>query len=218
MNSGDVLKWSSIALKGSDALTFAQGQFSQEIGGDVRATTLLQPSGDVVSAGWVSGSSEHVDFLIPTELVETSVQRLRRFLLRVDVEIEVLHEQTGPFATVGSLFESDWPGVEELALGLPPHSYGTAFVAECVSFSKGCFTGQELVGRADARGATMPWRFAMGRCRDVEKLVSHIKSCGPEGPQGVTSWCGAPQGQLWRGVVHRTWDPAGSEAELRFRA
>lgn len=218
MNSADSLQWSSVFLEGGDALSFAQGQFSQNIDEETRATLLLQPSGEVLSAGWIHGVAEEIEYVIPSPLVESTVQRIQRFLLRVDVSLRVNDSHSGPFATVAELFDSEWPGVEELRRNLPPHSFGASFVAASVSFAKGCFTGQELVGRADARGATMPWRFATGRCRDLDSLTADIQRSGPEGPQGVTSWCDGPHGVQWRAIVHRTWEPTEPSVELHFRA
>ncbi len=44
-----------------------------------------------------------------------------------------------------------------------PQEAGDAFVAETVSFTKGCFTGQELVARLDARGSNVPRRLRVLR-------------------------------------------------------
>ena len=41
-----------------------------------------------------------------------------------------------------------------------PHELGDHLVAEATSFTKGCYTGQELVARVDARGAAAPFRLA----------------------------------------------------------
>ena len=212
------LSWSVLLMRGRDALSFAQGQFSQEVAEESRPTLLLQPSGEVLSAGWIRASNEEVRYLLPTSLLSVSHQRLQRFLLRVDVVLDSHSDQEGPYWDRASLFASEWPGVEELSATLPPHSFGSAFVAATVSFKKGCFTGQELVGRADARGATMPWRFASGMCQNLTELAGDIQSCGPAGPQGITSWYEGTDGTHWRAIVHRTWTSSGTDVVLQFRA
>jgi folate-binding protein YgfZ len=40
--------------------------------------------------------------------------------------------------------------------GMNPFSFGASFIAGSCSFTKGCYTGQELVARVEARGAQAP--------------------------------------------------------------
>ncbi len=50
--------------------------------------------------------------------------------------------------------DAGWPGVAELLDGLIPGETGLVPVA--ASFTKGCYTGQELVARIDSRGNNVP--------------------------------------------------------------
>ncbi|MFZ9628790.1 MAG: YgfZ/GcvT domain-containing protein [Ilumatobacteraceae bacterium] len=55
--------------------------------------------------------------------------------------------------------ESCWPAAAELVPGeTVPAETGVVDVA--VSFTKGCYPGQELVERMDSRGSSAPWRLA----------------------------------------------------------
>jgi folate-binding protein YgfZ len=44
-----------------------------------------------------------------------------------------------------------------------PQEGGDEFVARTVSFTKGCYTGQELVARLDSRGSNVPTRIRLVR-------------------------------------------------------
>jgi folate-binding Fe-S cluster repair protein YgfZ len=109
----------------------------------------------------------------------------------------------------GGLLGSSTPGPDELSKGLSPHAYGQTFVDAHISFSKGCFTGQELVGRLDARGANVPFVVARYEGSDPEYADAQLKKCGPEGPQGLTS-VSHSEGR-WRGlaIAHRTFVSSG---------
>ena len=205
LNDVNSLSWSELRLSGADAISFAQGQFSQEVTTHRRASLLLAPDGHVVTGGdlWIEGPE--VVFSVPAPLADTATARLRRFVLRVDVTISQQDHASGRYASVNELFDAHWPSEFEWIFGLPPHSYGQWVVDESVSFQKGCFAGQELVGRADARGATMPWRFVGGRCTEIEAVDASLRAVGPDGPQGVTSYATFNGGLYWRGFAHRSW-------------
>ena len=88
--------------------------------------------------------------------------------------------------------------------GLTPHSFGDSFVKSTISFEKGCFTGQELVGRLDARGSSVPWRMVQVHGPSIEVLNDLLTSKGPNGPQGVTSSYLREGVTVGLGFAHRT--------------
>jgi tRNA-modifying protein YgfZ len=204
---GDDLAWSTIGVIGPDAETFLNGQLSQDLT-TARAgawTTVLEPSGEVLTSGWVRGDDEAFELLVPTELADEVAQRLRRFKLRVKCDLVVENGGDGaPIHTVTELFEQRWPWVAEFARSLAPPCFGQRFVQATVSFTKGCFTGQELVGRLDARGATMPWRLVVATGPSLAAVESALASAGPEGPRGVTSSRVVSDGVEALGFAHRS--------------
>lgn len=212
------LEWSELRLSGADAVSFAQGQFSQVVSSQTQASLLLAPDGHVVAGGQLWCDQDVVIFCVPASLLEACEKRLRRFLLRVDVTLSERENATGPYESPDALFADRWPSEHEWALGLPPHSYGQWVVDSAVSFQKGCFTGQELVGRADARGATMPWRFVGGLSMDIDAVDAVLRAVGPEGPQGVTSYASISGVWHWRGVAHRSWAIDKPEYGVEFMA
>jgi folate-binding Fe-S cluster repair protein YgfZ len=184
------LAWSVIEARGEEALTFLQGQLSQDLSavGDAGAWSLVLAPDSVVIA---------VCFVQPRE---ATLARLRRFLLRSKCTLELRDASGGPFATVADQIDASWPGANEVAKALTPHTFGRRFVDETISFSKGCFTGQELVGRLDARGSSVPWRLV----RVEGPSEDYLRSKGPDGPQGITSAMERDGRVIGLGVAHRT--------------
>lgn len=239
-----------VRVAGPDALTYLQGQLSQDVAGlDVGAAApsfLLQPTGKVDA--WL-----RVTRLAGDELVldvdgghgEAVLARLRRFLLRTKADVDPLAWRAlalrGPGAAVAGeaaqapvAAPAPWPGVEavdllgpdvappagtplgdaagyaalRVASGVPamgaeltdatiPAEVGRWVVDASVSFTKGCFTGQELVARIDSRGGNVPRRLrgvevpgsdpvAPGAAVVVEGAeVGHVTSVAPR-PGGGT--------------------------------
>jgi len=197
-------QWSAVRVSGDDRLAFLQGQLTQDVAnGGSQWTMVLQPDGAVLVAAVLRPDLEWIDLVVPKESVEALRARLQRFLLRVKVVLDVIDGVPAPLTT-SELVTSGWPSSAEWDLGLPPHSFGREIVDATISFQKGCFTGQELVGRADARGASMPWRYLRGCGGDLQQIDGALRAVGPEGPQGVTSWADIDGRLFWRGFAHRT--------------
>jgi folate-binding Fe-S cluster repair protein YgfZ len=201
------LAWSVLKARGPETEAFLQGQLSQDVAlvtEDGAWALILEPDSVVMTSCFVQRREDGFDVIVPRELAAVATKRLKRFLLRSKCTIEVEEVDEGPFATLDEQIRANWPGVREFALNLTPHSFGRSFVAATISFQKGCFTGQELVGRLDARGSSVPWRFVHVRGVNSSSVDKYLKSKGPAGPQGVTSaWM--TNGRLdGLGVAHRT--------------
>ena len=190
-----------VQVHGPEAISFLQGQLSQDIEGLARGgslpTLLLQPTGKVeawLRATRVAGESVVLD--VEEGFGDAVVARLKRFKLRTKAELDL---QTwtgwavrGPGAA-GVGWSADWPGVEgydllaadgveappvalagpadlealRIECGVPamgaeltadtiPGEAGQWLIDASVSFTKGCYTGQELVARIDSRGGNVP--------------------------------------------------------------
>lgn len=185
----DALLWSTVTATGPDARSFLDGQLSQDLRevGDGVWSLVLDPQGTVLSTAFVRGDDETFELLVPRALSADVETRLRRFLIRVRCTLVTTDDAVRPpLQNADELFDAGWPWTDELASGLAPHSFGPTFVARTISLTKGCFTGQELVGRMDARGATMPWRFVRARGASLAAIEETLRGTGPAGPQGVT--------------------------------
>ncbi len=201
------LAWSVIEARGEETLTFLQGQLSQDLGtiGEAGAwSAVLAPDSVVIAVCFVRHHDGGFDLIVPREDAEVTLARLRRFLLRTKCSLELHEVDDGPFVTVAQQIDASWPGANEVARSLTPHTFGRRFVDETISFSKGCFTGQELVGRLDARGSSVPWRLVRVEGPSEDALNDFLRSKGPEGPQGITSAVERDGRVLGLGVAHRT--------------
>jgi len=65
----------------------------------------------------------------------------------------------GPDDLADALVPEGWPSAAEMVEDTIPAELGQWVVDQSVSFTKGCYTGQELVARVDSRGAETPYRL-----------------------------------------------------------
>ena len=197
-----------VRVAGPDALTFLQGQLSQDVAlapGRSAWALLLQPQGKMVALLRFTRTGED-EFVLDTDAGwgPSVAERLNRFKLRVKADLEPLPWRClalrGPRAheaaagAAGLAVVADWPGLPGVDLigeapeppagarpcsldayqavrveaGVPemgreldertiPAEAGV--VDRSVSFTKGCYTGQELVARIDSRGGNVPRRL-----------------------------------------------------------
>ena len=73
-----------------------------------------------------------------------------------------------------------------------------------MSFTKGCFTGQELVGRLDARGSSVPWRMVRATGPNEARVNEVLRSRGPAGPSGLTTSLRTGATVTGLGFAHRS--------------
>ena len=151
-----------VVIEGPDAATYLQSQASQDLRGmvvgDVRWTFLLQPTGKVeVLARVTMVGDERFELDTDPGFGPALEARLNRFKIRVKATVEVL-AQTDASAEVDDdeRIAATWPkmGAEIIPGETIPAETGLEQIA--VSFTKGCYPGQELVERMDSRGSTAP--------------------------------------------------------------
>lgn len=144
----------TLAFRGRDAAGFLQGQLSNDVQSLVPGAGQLagyhNPQGRVIALLRLARPGpEELHAQLPAELAEAVAARLRRFVLRSRVTIEVLEGATRP-------------RLDDIAAGLPQVYAATSerFVAQmlnldcvgAIAFDKGCYTGQEVIARAHYRG------------------------------------------------------------------
>jgi len=188
---------SAIRVGGPDAANFLQGQFTQDMRRLAAGRTLLAayntPQGRVVAILRLKQTADAIYGLLPASVAEPLLVRLRKFVLRAKVTLELdqgttpvllrgeaptepvvidyapdrrvaLLPQPGSDATAASdpvSVERDW-WIADIAAGLPQVFAATSeqYVAQmlnldrldAISFSKGCYTGQEIVARTQHLG------------------------------------------------------------------
>ena len=152
-----------IAVTGPDAGTYLQGQLSQDVlaleGGASAPTLLLEPSGKL---GFWFGVTRTGDESFRLDVDEgygdAVVARLQRFKIRTAAEIElVAGDDADDVAPEVDRIRAGTPKLgAEIVDGVIPAELGHAVIDASVSFTKGCYTGQELVARVDSRGGNVP--------------------------------------------------------------
>ena len=154
-----------VVVDGPDAASFLQGQLSQDVlalapGGEPALSFLLQPQGKVDALVRVRREAEDRFVLdVDAGYGEAVVARLSRFKLRVKADIAMWGTQDLP---------PPWGDGDRVAAGFPAMGKElddktipseTGLVDQAVSFTKGCYTGQELSARIDSRGGNVPRRL-----------------------------------------------------------
>lgn len=175
-----------VDVVGPDALGYLQSQLSQDLrplsDGDRAWTFVLQPAGKVDALARVTKlAGDHLRLDTDAGFGDLLAARLHRFKIRVQADIaqrtvaavavrgegtwdDLLDTTTGPEGVRASdaaeleAFRIDavWPAMgAEIVPGetIPAE---TGITDRAVSFTKGCYPGQELVERMDSRGASAP--------------------------------------------------------------
>jgi len=177
-----------VLVRGEDARTFLQGQLSQDVAemppGVSAWSFLLQPQGKVDAYLRVTCIGDDAFVLdVDTGWGDDVVARLERFKLRTKAEVrrvdgfqvvatldedglreellddmEVGGEPGHPDEYEAARIRAGWPRMgSEIDESTIPASLGVVDLA--VSFTKGCYTGQELVARIDSRGGKTPTKL-----------------------------------------------------------
>jgi tRNA-modifying protein YgfZ len=218
-SSGRLAHLGVLRFAGPDALSFLQGQISNDTqrlaGNSPMLAAYSSPQGRVLALIYLMPHSGGVIAILPRELVQPTLERMRKFVLRAKVRIEdtqeslliagvhgeellrarglsaprtaneytevdgvgvarVLHDENRfwviasceKLAQLGLLDHAernaeDWR-LADIRAGLPQVYAETseAFVAQMlnldvldgISFTKGCYTGQEIIARTQHRG------------------------------------------------------------------
>ena len=144
-------------------MTYLHSQIAQDIRelavGDSCWTLVLEPTGKVDSLARVTRTREETfDFDVDAGFGELLATRLSRFKIRVKADITVVPAASPEpsAAHEAARVGVGWPrmGFEIVPGETIPAVTGVVPVA--VSFTKGCYPGQELVERMDSRGADAP--------------------------------------------------------------
>ncbi len=161
-----------LRFEGPDVRKFLQGQLSNDMGLLAAERVTLagyhNPQGRVLALlRLVAPDAEQVIALLPAELAAPTMSALRRYVLRAKVAIS--HDSSAESLAAlckqhpvlaQALTRS--AHARDIASGMP-QVYGATsgmFVAqmlnldciEAISFTKGCYTGQEIIARAHYRG------------------------------------------------------------------
>jgi folate-binding protein YgfZ len=177
----------AVRVQGADAVRFLQGQLSNDIErlrpGEPLYAGLHNPQGRVIALlRLFQLAPDDVLGVLPRELAAPVATRLAKFVLRAkakvtDASADSVLTSSGAFAEL--------PVAERIAAGLPQVYAATSeqFVAQmlnldvmgAISFTKGCYTGQEVIARAHYRGRV---KRRMQRFRTAGPVQLAIGSAG----------------------------------------
>ncbi|MEO1056548.1 MAG: hypothetical protein AAFY28_06475 [Actinomycetota bacterium] len=152
-----------VVVEGPDARTYLHSQLSQDIEmldvGGHAWSLVLAPNGKVEGLLRVARTAdERFELATDAGFGESLVARLERFKIRVKAELALRPAavaEPSPAAEQGRV-AAGWPrlGAEIVPGETIPAVIGV--LPLLVSFTKGCYPGQELVERMDSRGADAP--------------------------------------------------------------
>lgn len=198
-----------LAIEGSDAAAFLQGYLTSDteqlIADQGQHTALTTLKGRVLANGWAVARPGGVHLLLAADLVETVAAFLAKYLMFSKSKSRILSSAELE-ATRGTCELADLPSLEdplqrqlfEVRLPLVTAPVSDQFLPQmlgltalgAVDFSKGCYLGQEIVARAEHRGA-------------VKRTLHAFRASAPAVPQPTTAPAagdpvegGAPQRQV----------------------
>ena len=127
--------------------------------GDERWTFVLEPNGQVQTLARVKRTGDEV-FELDTDAGFGAAlrDRLARFMIRVDVTTSLERATTDDDGREreAARVEFGWPRMGNEIVPGETIPGGTGLAGIAVSFTKGCYPGQELVERMDSRAAEAP--------------------------------------------------------------
>jgi folate-binding protein YgfZ len=159
-----VAQLGAIRVRGADAVKFLQGQLSNDVallGADrPMLAGFHNPQGRVIALLWlIALGPDDILAVLPRELAAAVTARLAKYVLRAKVKVTDASADSEAAAQLVSVYS---PVAERIAGGMPQVYAATSeqFVAQmlnldvlgAISFTKGCYTGQEVVARAHYRG------------------------------------------------------------------
>ncbi len=180
-----------ILFSGADRGSFLQGQLTQDIDRLREAASLpaalCNPKGRVIVTCQLFNLADSIGMAVPTSMADAVSKRLTMYRLRADVQIAMGddHCLVEAFRTVGlDAFQSPQ---ERIASGLAeiidenseqytPHMLNLDLTG-AISFTKGCYTGQEVVARTENLG-TVKRRLNRYRLSDSNAKIGDKLSDG----------------------------------------
>ncbi len=184
-----------IEVTGADAVGYLHSQLSQDIGslavGERMLSLVLEPDGRVCAPIGVSRiEDERLILDVDPGYGEAVTARLLRFRLRTDAEFTMTAaERSRDAREEESRIIDGWPALGSEIIPGETLAAETGLTTVAVSFTKGCYPGQELGERMDSRGAIPPRRIVRVVVESGTEVGSPVIRDGAEVGQ-VTSVAG----------------------------
>lgn len=149
-----------VVVEGTDAQTYLHTQVSQDLKGiavgEHRWTFVLDPTGKIDGLARVTRvADERFELDTDAGFGQALLARIDRFKIRVAAETS-LGAPVGEPADEAERVALGWPRLGAEIIPGETIPGGTGLTSIAVSFTKGCYPGQELVERMDSRAAQAP--------------------------------------------------------------
>ncbi len=167
MKPGTIDFLAPLRIDGADAAGFLHGQFTTDVTGLTPGNSGLSawcdPKGRVIATFILARLEQAFWLLLPQALKETFAKRLKMYVLRADVNIVDASAETLPELPVyiPAMNGGDWE-TTFIRQGIPwifPATSGRFLPQElnldhldALSYTKGCYPGQEIIARLRYRG------------------------------------------------------------------
>ena len=150
-----------IKVSGADAVEFLQGQLTQDVGQLAAAERMLaawcNAKGRVIVIVRLVAIDDGIAMIVPDEMADAVVTKLLMYRFRAKVDFAATDDDcavlidprdTDPRA----LIQSGIPHIDSSnSEAFTPHMLNLDKL-DAISFTKGCYTGQEIVARTEHRG------------------------------------------------------------------
>jgi folate-binding protein YgfZ len=150
-----------ITVEGTDAVDFLQGQLTQDLGLLAEAGQLpaawCNPKGRVIVTMRLIQQGETIGLIVPDNMADRVIQRLNMYRLRSKVDISTPSDDWKDLIAAGeadptALIRSGIATIDETnSEAYTPHMLNLDKLG-FLSFTKGCYTGQEIVARTEHLG------------------------------------------------------------------
>jgi len=162
-----------VRVNGADAAVFLNGQYSQSTlamaAGESRIGAFCTPKGRALAVACVIATDAGFELWTHRTIIESLVTTLKRYVMRADVQFEAPAQTVSSrlihlaaIATDLDLASPDFAAAA-VAAGVPTLNAATSgeFVPQMINldlvggidFTKGCYTGQEIVARTHNLGS-----------------------------------------------------------------
>jgi folate-binding protein YgfZ len=148
-----------ITVSGADAVEFLQGQLTQDVNKLERTGKLsaawCNPKGRVICTLTLVQKPDSIGLLIPATIAEAVLKRLTMYRMRSAVEFivdEAASNSASAEVDPRALIHAGIPTIDASnSEKFTPHMLNLDKL-DAVSFTKGCYTGQEIVARTENLG------------------------------------------------------------------
>ncbi|HEY5643509.1 MAG TPA: hypothetical protein VIS31_11605 [Woeseiaceae bacterium] len=149
-------KIATITATGPDALSFLQGQLTNDLRRLATEKEILaawcSPKGRVIWFGTVRAIESGYALSAPAETADDIVRRLTMFRFRARVDLAIDHDEAE--VDPATLIRGGYPFIGRAqSEQFTPHMLNLDLI-DAISLTKGCYTGQEIVARTHYKGAT----------------------------------------------------------------